>query len=69
MPDDTKLDYEYEVAVNNLTYSHTPDGPNSLADVSFSLPKGSRMIIIGANGGSLRLGMRLYSARFDSFRI
>jgi CCR4-NOT complex subunit CAF16 len=39
------------VSVSNLTYHHNPLSPPSLVDVNFSLPTGSRTILIGANGG------------------
>ena len=40
-----------EISAQNLTYKHTPDVEPSLVDISFQLPKGSRTILIGANGG------------------
>ena len=41
-----------EISAQNLTYKHTPDVEPSLVDISFQLPKGSRTILIGANGGT-----------------
>ena len=38
------------VSVRSLTYSHSQNGPSSLDDVSLELPKGSRTLLIGANG-------------------
>ncbi|KAG6831609.1 hypothetical protein H0H92_009082 [Tricholoma furcatifolium] len=38
------------ISVSHLTYSHQPDADPSLVDVSFSLPRGSRTIVVGANG-------------------
>ena len=43
-----------EICVKNLTFSFAPllpEVPPSLIDVSLALPKGSRTILIGANGG------------------
>ena len=42
-----------EILVQNLTYSHDrdPSTPASLSDINISLPKGSRTLLIGANGG------------------
>jgi CCR4-NOT complex subunit CAF16 len=40
-----------EIFVQNLTYFHDPSGPPSLSDINISLPKGSRTLLIGANGG------------------
>jgi CCR4-NOT complex subunit CAF16 len=40
-----------EIFVQNLTYFHDPSGPPSLSGVNISLPKGSRTLLIGANGG------------------
>ena len=40
-----------EILVQNLTYSHDPSAPASLSDINISLPKGSRTLLIGANGG------------------
>jgi CCR4-NOT complex subunit CAF16 len=45
--------------VKRLTYSHTPDTPPALRNISICLPLGSRTIICGANGG------QLYSAYVD----
>ncbi|OCH94535.1 P-loop containing nucleoside triphosphate hydrolase protein [Obba rivulosa] len=46
----TAPDYEYEINVKNLTFSHSPDSPPSLDNISLALPKGSRTILVGANG-------------------
>jgi CCR4-NOT complex subunit CAF16 len=40
-----------EVFVQNLTYSHDRFAPPALSDINISLPKGSRTLLIGANGG------------------
>ena len=43
-----------EIFVQNLTFSFAPlrpEVPPSLVDISLALPKGSRTILIGANGG------------------
>jgi energy-coupling factor transporter ATP-binding protein EcfA2 len=40
-----------EISVQNLTYFHDPSGPPSLSNINISLPKGSRTLLIGANGG------------------
>lgn len=48
-------DAQYEVDIEHLTYNHTPSVPPSLIDVSIKLPKGSRTILVGANGGELVL--------------
>lgn len=40
-----------EITVQNLTYHHDPSGPASLNDINIDLPKGSRTLLIGANGG------------------
>lgn len=39
------------ISVNGLTYTHNSLSPPSLVDISLTLPKGSRTILIGANGG------------------
>lgn len=44
-----------EVYARNLTYLHYGLDKNAeaaLIDISFSLPKGSRTILVGANGGT-----------------
>lgn len=38
------------ISVDSLTYAHTPTSPYSLVDVSIDLPRGSRTLVIGANG-------------------
>ena len=51
---DHSEDNTSEILVHNLTFSFTPTDPAvapSLVDVSLQLPKGSRTILIGANGG------------------
>ena len=43
-----------EIYAHNLTYIHyglDKDAEAALVDISFSLPKGSRTILVGANGG------------------
>ena len=40
-----------EITVQNLTYHHDPSAPASLSDIDIDLPKGSRTLLIGANGG------------------
>ena len=45
----------YEISIDNLTYSHVPDAPPSLSNVNIHLPKGSRTILVGANGGTIIL--------------
>jgi ABC-type multidrug transport system fused ATPase/permease subunit len=41
----------HDISVKELTYSHTPNSPPSLQNVSIYLPPGSRTILCGANGG------------------
>ena len=41
----------FEILVENLTYHHAPGAPPSLSDVNIHLPKGSRALLVGANGG------------------
>ena len=41
----------YEISINGLTYTHREGSSPSLADVTIHLPKGSRTILVGANGG------------------
>jgi CCR4-NOT complex subunit CAF16 len=43
-----------DISVLNLTYSHTNSASPSLLDISLHLPRGSRTILIGANGGRLK---------------
>ena len=43
---------QYEISIDNLTYSHAPGAPSSLTDINIHLPKGSRTILVGANGGA-----------------
>ncbi|KAG6850045.1 hypothetical protein H0H93_002054 [Arthromyces matolae] len=38
------------ISVSNLTYCHQTDNEPSLLDVALNLPRGSRTIIVGANG-------------------
>ena len=40
-----------EIFVQNLTYFHDPSGLPTLSNINISLPKGSRTLLIGANGG------------------
>lgn len=42
----------HEIYAKNLTYKHNPNVEASLIDISFDLPKGSRTILVGANGGA-----------------
>lgn len=44
---------QYEIDVERLTYNHTHSAPPSLSNVFIKLPKGSRTILVGANGGEL----------------
>lgn len=46
-----EMDGIAEITVQNLTYHHDPSGPASLTYINFDLPKGSRTLLIGANGG------------------
>lgn len=48
----TMADSEYTVAVEKLTYFHNAETIPSLSDVSIHLSRGSRTVLIGANGGS-----------------
>lgn len=44
-----------EIYARNLTYIHyglSKDAEAALIDISFGLPKGSRTILVGANGGA-----------------
>ena len=41
----------YEISITNLTYTHREGASPSLSDVNIHLPKGSRTILVGANGG------------------
>ena len=45
----------YEVSIGNLTYTHREGASPSLSDVNIHLPKGSRTILVGANGGKQSL--------------
>jgi len=40
-----------EIIVQNLTYSHASSASPSLSNINITLPKGSRTLLIGANGG------------------
>ncbi|KAG0709611.1 P-loop containing nucleoside triphosphate hydrolase protein [Suillus ampliporus] len=42
--------FEYTIAVEGLTYSHVPNLPPSLDNITFHLRPGSRTILVGANG-------------------
>lgn len=42
----------YEISVDKLTYAHAQETEPSLSDVNLHLPKGSRTILVGANGGA-----------------
>ncbi|KAI0320210.1 P-loop containing nucleoside triphosphate hydrolase protein [Amylostereum chailletii] len=46
----------FEIEVQNLTYAHNGTSSASLKDVSLHLPKGSRTILVGANGGTPMAG-------------
>jgi ABC-type multidrug transport system fused ATPase/permease subunit len=50
-PSKDKMADSPEIFVRNLTFSHSPAAPPSLSDVNITLPKGSRTLLIGANGG------------------
>lgn len=39
-----------EVTVSNLSYTFSPKQPLSLDHVTLDLPKGSRTLLVGANG-------------------
>jgi len=43
------------IYAKNLSYAYRSDASLSLIDVNLSLPKGSRTLIVGANGGRCRL--------------
>ena len=45
------MDGIVEITVQNLTYHHDPSVPASLSDINIDLPKGSRTLLVGANGG------------------
>ncbi len=49
------------ISVNSLTYAHNSFSEPSLVDVRLHLPKGSRTILIGANGGSYTLILLWYN--------
>ena len=51
-----------DISAKQLTYSHTPDAPPSLRNISIHLPPGSRTILCGANGG------RCYPITFCIYR-
>lgn len=56
MPSAGPSDVDKEIYVNNLTFSHNPLNASlepSLIDINLLLPKGSRTILVGANGGAL----------------
>ena len=59
---------QYEIDVERLTYNHTHSAPPSLSNVFIKLPKGSRTILVGANGGELGflLFQRAHSATYRS---
>lgn len=51
----TEIPGSPEIYAHNLTYLHyglDKSAEAALIDISFSLPKGSRTILVGANGGS-----------------
>ena len=41
----------FEIAIENLTFSFGQDATPSLSNVNIHLPKGSRTLLVGANGG------------------
>lgn len=50
------------IDVKALTYNHLSNSNNvtpALVDLALSLPKGSRTLLIGANGGKEEISMRL----------
>ena len=53
------------VAVNNLTFIPQGTSEPALDNVSLSLPKGSRTLLIGANGGQ-SLSHSLYQSKKNS---
>lgn len=65
------------IEISNLTYRHNTDLPSdgpALSDVSLKLPRGSRTILIGANGGEshiqcilLYLDIRLFQPENQLF--
>lgn len=47
----------FEIAVEGLTFQHNSAPEPALKDINLFLPKGSRTVLIGANGGAfLRAG-------------
>jgi len=64
-----------DISVKQLTYSHTPDAPPSLRNISIHLPPGSRTILCGANGAGkstllqILAGKRLVTAEGADVRI
>lgn len=58
-----------EIYVNDLTFSHKPSDPRveaSLLNISLALPKGSRTILVGANGGKYTVRGRECFAKIAS---
>jgi len=47
------MDTSTVISATNLTYSYNSFSPPSLVDINLSLPRGSRTILVGANGGSV----------------
>ena len=41
----------FEIAVQDLTFQHNSAPEPALKDINLFLPKGSRTVLIGANGG------------------
>lgn len=39
------------ISTSRLTYFHNPFSPPALVDINLNIPKGSRIILVGANGG------------------
>ncbi|KAH9981834.1 P-loop containing nucleoside triphosphate hydrolase protein [Russula compacta] len=58
-----------EIFVQNLTYHHDPSAPASLYDININLPKGSRTLLIGANGETSHIrGAQILIKGCDVFR-
>lgn len=52
---------KYEIFIENLTYTHPGALEPSLNDITLRLPKGSRTILVGANGGAQTLYRLLFA--------
>ena len=55
------MDESESVSVSNLSYSHLIADSPSLLDIHLHLPRGSRTILVGANGGWLNHSSYLLS--------